>query len=109
MARSRLLLQSLFEDLLGGDTDPSKKVMTYFQPGENTTLEYPCIIYEPDGADVKHADNLPYFLTKKYKVTLITRNADEPLTDLVALLPMTTYDRWFAADQLHHHVFTTYF
>jgi hypothetical protein len=42
-------------------------------------------------------------------VTVIDRNPDSEIPDKVAALPMTLFNRWFAADNLHHDVFNVYF
>jgi hypothetical protein len=70
---------------------------------------YPAIVYQRDAADTQFADNRPYAYNKRYQVTVIDRNAESPIPDKVAMLPKTTYERWFAADGLNHDVFTIYF
>lgn len=81
----------------------------YFQPPPTLQIEYPCIIYERDALDSKHADNYPYALTKRYMITVIDEDPDSELPIKVAQLPMSTFNRFFTADQLNHDVFSVYF
>ena len=100
MAQPRLSLQSLLEAI-------TPKV--YFQPPSNIQLTYPCILYVRDGSDTKFADNSKYQHTKRYQVTVIDRNPDSILPDKVEELPLCSFDRFFAADNLNHYVFNLYF
>jgi hypothetical protein len=72
-------------------------------------MEYPCIVYFQDNADTQFADNNPYRYTKRYQVTVIDEDPDSPIPDLVAKLPMCTFDRWYAAENLNHNVFNIFF
>jgi hypothetical protein len=96
----RLQLQSILE-LIVEDV--------YFQPPTNFQLQYPCIIYERDGGEADHADNGLYLHTKRYMVTVIDRNPDSELPDRVERLPLCSFDRFFTADSLNHHVFNLFF
>jgi hypothetical protein len=81
----------------------------YFQAPTNTQMQYPCIKYERDGDSSQHADNEPYRHTKRYQVTVIDRNPDSVLPDLVEELPMCRFDRYFAAEDLNHYIFNLFF
>lgn len=81
----------------------------YFQPPPKHMMDYPCIVYNRSGIKTDHADNTPYNQTKRYEVTVIDRDPDSPITDKVAMLPLCSYDRSFAVDNLNHDVFTLYF
>lgn len=72
-------------------------------------MEYPCIVYARDSADTTFADNLPHTVTQRYMVTVIDRDPDSKIHQKVALLPMSTYNRFFVADNLNHDVYTLYF
>lgn len=96
----RLQLQSTLEQI-------APKV--YFQPPNNIALEYPCIVYSRSGSELEHADNALYRQTKQYSVTVIDRNPDSELPDKVEALQMCSFDRWYAADNLNHYVFTLFF
>lgn len=99
----RLQLQTLLESLL-----PDGK-KAYFQPPANVKMEYPCIVYERDYAETSFADNSPYRHTKRYQVTVIDRNPDSDIPDKVALLPMSSFQRHFTEDNLHHDIYQLYF
>lgn len=81
----------------------------YFQPTNNTQIEYPCIIYSQDSADTKFADDAPYAHTKRYLVTIIDRDPDTPISDRVAALPMCTFSRFYPANDLNHYVYNLFF
>lgn len=99
MAR-RPELQAIFKQIVDN---------VYFQPPTNVQLIYPCIIYERARMDIKYADDYPYKHTKRYKVTVISRNPDDSLVDEVATLPMCSHDSFFTSDNLNHDIFTIYF
>src|SRR3954471_2158461 len=81
----------------------------YFQPPENVKLVYPCIVYNRDYLETKFADNEPFSLTKRYMVTVIDRDPDSDIPDRVAELPMSTFNRFYAADGLNHDVYQVFF
>lgn len=81
----------------------------YFTPDSNTRMSYPCIVYQRDYADTKHADNGVYSHTKRYQVTVIDHNSDSEIPDKVAALPRCLFSRFYAAEQLNHDVFNLFF
>lgn len=100
MARPRLELQAAL------------KVLTpnvYFQPPNNVTLQYPCIIYARDTRVVSFADNKPYQDTKKYTVTVIDKDPDSLIPEKVRLLRFCEHNRFYTKDNLNHDVFTLHF
>lgn len=99
---TRLALQTLLEATLG-----SRNV--YFQPPPSFKMVYPCIRYERSSATTRFADDGPYFLEKKYKVTLIDKNPDSLILDKIALLKKCYFDRHYVAEGLNHDVFTISF
>lgn len=99
----QLQIQLLLEELAG------EGVTVYFQPPENLKIEYPCIIYKRDLANVQFADNNPYRRNKRYSVTHIDRDPVSLVPDKIADLPMCTYERFFTAGNLNHDVFNIYF
>lgn len=96
----REVLQELLETLCEN---------VYFQPPGNVQMEYPAIVYKRSTGDSKFANNGSYHFTVRYDLTLIARNPDEVIFNSIVTLPMTTYDRFFVADNLNHDVFTIYF
>lgn len=81
----------------------------YFQPPNNLTMQYPCIVYARDDSHKESADNRLYRLVKRYQVTVIDRDPDSDLPDKVEELPLCRFNRFFAADNLNHYVFNLYF
>lgn len=98
----RVELQTLLEGILGSSN-------VYFQPPNNISIVYPCIVYERSSIDTVFANNAPYRHTRRYKVTVIHRNPDNTIVDAIAALPLCTHDVFFTADNLNHDVFTLYF
>src|SRR3954471_24358349 len=97
---SRLKLQDLLEEITE---------YVYFQPPTSIQMEYPCIRYVREGSEMERADNQLYMHTKRYEVTVIDRNPDSELPDRVIELPFCAFDRYFAADNLNHYVYTLFF
>ena len=98
----RLQLQSLLEELLGSEN-------VYFQPPSTVQMAYPAIVYNRDSTMTEFADDKPYANTKRYMVTIIDRNPDSSIPDKVAMLPLTTFNRHFTADNLNHDIYNIYF
>lgn len=98
----RLELQTLLEVVQGNSN-------VWFQAPPNNKMSYPGIVYTHDNAKNLFADNLPYSRAKRYLVTHISRDPDTPTPDIIAMLPLCTFNRAFVADNLHHFVFTLYF
>jgi len=101
MAR-RLELQVILETILG-----SRNV--YFQPPENLKMQYPCIVYARDNLNIDHADNNVYHLKTRYQITVIDVNPDSIIHEKIAALPLSSYSRFFTADNLNHDVYSLYF
>lgn len=100
MARPRVELQTILEGITEN---------VYFQPPNNIQLNFPCIMYQRDTTETEYANNSSYRRTKGYQVTVIDRNPDSVLPDVVEELPMCAFDRFFTADNLNHYVFTIFF
>lgn len=98
----RAQLQSLLESLFGLPN-------VYFQPPPNVQIVYPAIVYARDYAVSEFAGNRPYRHTRRYQVTVIDRDPENPVLDKIADLPMCTFSRHFVADNLNHDVYSLYF
>jgi hypothetical protein len=72
-------------------------------------MQYPCIVYERDNAGTEFAGNLPYRITKRYRVTVIDRDPDSGIPAKVAMLPQCLFNRHFTTDGLHHDVYLLYY
>ena len=98
----QLELQQLLEGLFGSPN-------VYFQPPANIEMVYPCIVYHRDSARTQFAGNSPYRYTQRYQVTVIDRDPENEVLVKIAALPMSTFNRFFMADNLNHDVFNLYF
>jgi len=100
---SRLKLQGELEKILGNRN-------VYFQPPESIRLSYPCIIYNLSRDRSFHADNKVYLNKKQYDVMVIDRNPDSELPDLLRdSIPLTSLERTYVKDNLHHFVYNLYY
>jgi len=72
-------------------------------------MVYPAIVYQRDLANTQYANNKPYRHTKRYSVTLISRSPLSEVYEKLAALPMSSYERFFTANNLNHDVFNIYF
>jgi hypothetical protein len=100
MGRGREALQLVLEGLTAN---------VYFQPPTNLQIKYPCILYERDAEDVKHANNRTYNRKKRYLVTVIDRDPDSAIPDKVGDLELCRFSRHFIVDGLHHDVYNLYY
>lgn len=96
----RLKLQELLEQITPN---------VYFQPPTNIQLKYPCITYHRDYRKTEFANNQPYNSDIRYQVTVIDRDPDSEIPDMVANLPKCLFTRFFTSDDLNHDVFNLYF
>lgn len=99
---SRLDLQDLLENLLGSEN-------VYFQPPASVRMRYPAIVYSLNDIENNHANNGVYSQSVAYTVTVIDPDPDSEYVKKVSKLPMCSFDRHFASDNLNHDVFTLYF
>ena len=72
---SRLDLQRELIEFLGSDK-------VYFEPEEDVSLSYPCIIYSNSGVDTQYANNNIYIYHPVYQITYVS---EEPNIDEVGL------------------------
>lgn len=99
---NRPTLQTMLETLL-----ESRNV--YLQPPATLKMAYPCIVYDLTDIISKFADNYPYKLDKKYSLTYITKEPDDPMLDKLAALQKCEFDRAFVSDNLYHFIFTLFY
>lgn len=99
---SRIELQKELESLLG-----SRHV--YYQSPETVKMEYPAIRYSKSNINTKFANDKPYTHKNKYEIIVIDRKPDNPVIDKILNMSMSSYDRHFTADNLHHDVITLYY
>lgn len=100
---SRLELHERLCKLLG-----SRNV--YFQPPDNIRMKYPAIRYKLSDIDRLSANNKTYRLVNGYEVTYIDENPDSEMPKkILEEFPMSSFDRWYAADNLNHWVFKIFY
>lgn len=72
-------------------------------------MEYPAIVYSRDDIENIPANNKPYIQSHLYNVIVIDADPDSEIVDRISKLPMCTFDRHYAADNLNHDSFSLYF
>lgn len=87
------------EQLLRTATGPANY---YFQPPEGYKLSFPALVYRPVYDDSIYADNKPYVVHTKYKVTYITRDPDSDIHKAISGLPRCRCTNSFVSDNLYH-------
>lgn len=102
MAKNRLDLQSILEELLG-----SRNV--YYSPPESTKMQYDAIKYSKKNITSTYANNAKYSMRDCYEVIVISRRPDCPVVKQILALPYCSYDRQYVASNLYHDVLTLYF
>ena len=100
--KSRLDLQSELEEMLG-----SKHV--YYQPPENLKIEYPAIIYSVNDIININADNIKYHNRIQYQLIVIDKKPDNEVIKKILDLPLSSFDRHYAYNNLNHDVITLYY
>lgn len=80
----------------------------YYQPPESLIMKYPAIRYSRYDIVNQNADNITYIQSPAFQVIVIDADPDSKIVESVAALPMCSYDRHYAADNLNHDVFTIY-
>lgn len=92
----RLKLHEFLEGL------PSVK-KAYFQPPSSISMEYPCVVYNYDGQNNRHADGVKYLRSDRYSVTLITKDPiPEDALNALDAFDYSRFSRTYTADNLHH-------
>lgn len=99
---TRIEFQNILEHILGERN-------VHFQPPPDFILRYPTIVYDLSGIRMNRADNGSYSTTREYLVTLIDRNPDSRFVDELSKLRMSTFDRHYISDNLHHYIFRIFY
>lgn len=102
MARSQTDLQTILSELDGVNA-------AWFQKPLNTQLTPPYIVYDVDDEWVTRAGNKVYADWNRYTVTVVAREPDSPIPELVRNLPYAKFNRKFISGGLHHTVYVLYF
>lgn len=96
---NRLELHNLLVNILGTNN-------VYYQPPESFKMNYPCFRYSVENIPAQYANDNPYKTNERYLVIYMTRDADSNLPKNLSKTKGFSYDRYYAADNIHHHVFT---
>lgn len=99
---NRLSLQTELETALG-----SRNV--YYQPPESKKMEYDAIRYSMKNIISRHADDVKYHNKNCYEIIVIAKRPDPQVVDRLLAMPYCSFDRFYAADNLNHYVFTLYY
>lgn len=99
---SRLDLHNELVAMLGSNN-------VYYQPPESVKMNYTAIRYSKSKIHKRTANDGAYLLRNCYEVIVISRRPDDPVIDKLIRMPLCTYDRGYAADNLNHDVFTIYY
>ena len=102
MARSRVELDRILRSTLGTSN-------VYFDPPESFKLKYPCIVYSLGSHYEVFADDKRFINMKRYTLTYITQNADDPMVDTLEQLRYCHLSRPYVADGLFHYAYDIYF
>lgn len=78
----------------------------YYSPPDGLEMKYPCITYNLMGDNKRFADNIPYFRSLQWVVTVIDEDPDSRLANVFFNMPRCIFDRKYSASGLNHFVFT---
>ena len=84
-------------------------IMYTFNLPSTLKINYPCIVYELVGYDIKHANNRLYLGKERWKITCISKNPENPVPIKLMKLPLCSFDRSYTSDNLNHKVLNLYF
>ena len=108
MADRRVELHTVLCDILGCPTTGSS-CHCYFQPPESIKMSYPAIVYSLDAIKNSPADDEAYSSRRRYSVILIDPDPDSEFVEPLVSLPLTSFSRFYTADQLNHFAFSMYY
>lgn len=69
MAKNRIELHHQLEQSFG--------VKAYYQPPESMKLTYPCVVYSFETFNTRNANNMPFVINERYKVSYLHKNVDD--------------------------------
>lgn len=99
---NRLDLHNKLKTILGSSN-------VYFQPPESIKMRYPAIVYSLATIKKLPADDLGYLKYRAYMLILIDSNPDSEFVDKILDIPMCSFDRAYAGDNLNHWAFTCFY
>mgnify|MGYP003571258606 CR=1 FL=1 len=81
----------------------------YYQPPDSKELTYPCIVYSRDKFNTVYANDHIYRDMTQYTVTVMDRDPESPLVDILRNIQYCEMDRELPVDNVHNFVFTYYY
>nr|DAU82555.1 MAG TPA: tail completion protein [Caudoviricetes sp.] len=78
----------------------------YYNPTEQTTLKYPCILYRRKAIRQRHADNIRYHTHEEYQITVIDKRVDTPVVDALLDEQYCYYNSEFVNSNMIHTILT---
>lgn len=77
----------------------------YFQPPDNTRLDYPCIIYKYDTPETQFADNIGYINKMSYEIMVVKTDHElDVIKSLTSKLKRVRFRRIYINDNMYHYV-----
>jgi hypothetical protein len=103
MKTNRLALHEELCTLLG-----SRYV--YYQPGTNTKMKYPCIVYRRGDIEPRYANDMTYVCRERYTLTVVSGDPDNEIADkLLSHFRLITYTNRYLSDNLYHDTLELYY
>ncbi len=84
-------------------------VPVYFQPPTGLKMEYPCLRYTLTKDSSQRAANGRYIKHYAWQLIYISDRPIDPILEVIADLPMCTFDRKYNQDGLSHTAYTLYY
>lgn len=82
----------------------------YFQPPENITMVYPCIVYNRTGLDTQFGNNKVYLDKQQYQLMVIEHDPDSDVSKrLVKDLPYCRVTQYYTVENLNHTTLSIYY
>lgn len=82
----------------------------HWQPGPDTSLKYPCVVFELSKSETVKADNRTYLIHDRYSVTHIFKDDKSSKKDeLLNGFELISHDSRQVVEGLYHDYFTVYF
>ena len=81
----------------------------YYQPPENTKIEYTAIKYSLGKIESRYANNIKYSNLNRYDVTVIGRLPNDKIVQKLLELPYSSFDRHYVYNNLNHDVIILYY
>ena len=92
--------------------DSENRPCVFFQPGDNISLTYPCIVYHRKYSESNTANNFNYANNVAYDVQLISRGGSEHENILRTILETfmnSRHDNEYETEGLQHSLVTVYY